>query len=389
MKPWFHRVLHALALAIAPATSCPAQDDVQRLSEAHRLQRAGRHAEALKILDGLGPDAARRTEVAWMKACSHFALGDLARARDLATETLALGLGRFAKDVLALLLQIDRQRGDDLAALQWAKALHAVEPDDAEWLLLTGDLLADAGSKDEAESAYRAVLRAQPARADVWVRLGNLGLSADDPRRAAEAYETAWWAGEQTSALAANLSGLWQRLGDDRAALLWLERSIALGAARTPDTDLRRAHLLLATGDLEAAEEAAARLAAGAPPAVAHRARDVLARAARARGDLATAARHWESVLAGDPEDVSVVRLLGKLFYTLQDHGSAAKYLERYVKDPRARASEEDWQLLLRSVVRAESGPEHLTKVLSAYVERFGMDAEARAVLRHCVDRDR
>src|SRR5690606_6459005 len=144
-----------------------------------------------------------------------------------------------------------------------------------------------------------------------------------------------------------------------------------------------------APGGVRAREAGAARTAAGARRAVAPRARAVRAGAARARGARAPGARHWESVLAGDPEDVSVVRLLGKLFYTLQDHGSAAKYLERYVKDPRARASEEDWQLLLRSVVRAESGPEHLTKVLSAYVERFGMDAEARAVLRHCVDRDR
>lgn len=389
MKPSLSavHVVRLLTVAIVSAALAPAQatgEDLKRLSDAHRLQRAGRHTEALAVLDGLGPGLARWSEVPWMKAYSHFELDDLTRARDHAIEAVALG--RLSRDVLSLLLQIDRRRGDDLAALHWAEWLHSLEPD-ADWLLVTGDILAASGREEGADSVYRALLRADPARADLWTRLGNLGLRDDDPAFAAECYETAWWAGERTSGLAANLSGLWQRMGDHRAALLWLERGMELEGTPTAETELRRAQLLLAVGDVGAAEEAAARLADREDPRIACRARDVLGRAAYARGDLAIAAGHWERVVACDPEDVSVCLLLGKLFYTLEAHGDAAGYLERYVMDPRVHASEEEWRLLLRSVVRADSAPERAPTVLSAYVERFGLDADARAALRHCVDR--
>ncbi len=178
-------------------------------------------------------------------------------------------LSRIASrmELLARGLEADRvaaermlERGRPLDAREHARAILAQVPGSPLGLALWADAAEAAWLDDEALEALEALAAQVPWRADVWLRLGRVGLRTAYPH-AREALERAASApDERADARRAllDLCDLDLSAGDPARALRWLER-IPTDLAGTKDqaAALRRAECLLALNrDAEAAAAA-------------------------------------------------------------------------------------------------------------------------------------
>ncbi len=178
-------------------------------------------------------------------------------------------LSRIASrmELLARGLEADRvaaermlERGRPLDAREHARAILAQVPGSPLGLALWADAAEAAWLDDEALEALEALAAQVPWRADVWLRLGRVGLRTAYPH-AREALERAASApDERADARRAllDLCDLDLAAGDPARALRWLER-IPTDLAGTKDqaAALRRAECLLALNrDAEAAAAA-------------------------------------------------------------------------------------------------------------------------------------
>lgn len=95
--------------------------------------------------------------------------------------------------------------------------------------LARADDLADKGDLAGARALLEAVLRADPARRDGWLRLGRLAHQSQDFARAAEAYEQALALQRDWRAMF-NAACAYARLNEREKALAWLETAAGTGA---------------------------------------------------------------------------------------------------------------------------------------------------------------
>ncbi|NUP08982.1 MAG: hypothetical protein HOW73_23275 [Polyangiaceae bacterium] len=168
-------------------------------------------------------------------------------------EILARGV---ESDRLAAERMLDRKR--PLDAREHARNILAKVPDSPLGLALWADAAEAAWLDHEAIEALEALARQVPWRADVWLRLGRVGMRSGHPH-ARDALERAASApDERASARRAllDLCDLDLAEGDPARAVRWLERIPAgLGTQKDEAALLRRAECLLALGrDHEASE---------------------------------------------------------------------------------------------------------------------------------------
>ncbi|MEM1452380.1 MAG: tetratricopeptide repeat protein, partial [Planctomycetota bacterium] len=214
-------------------------DQARRLERAQADQRDGRHGDAVRALEALGEERPDLADVPRLLAFSYHELGRTDDARAAAVR--AIGLGRLTSDVLARLVQIDRGRGDVLAALDAVRLLTVLDAGDPSWRRYAAELLAETGLLSAAESIYRQAVSISPADAQSWLGLGNVLASSGRVRSAASAYETAWILGERTATLAEGIAALEQRDGDLASSVRWLEHAETLESDASGRRALRRA----------------------------------------------------------------------------------------------------------------------------------------------------
>jgi GTP-binding protein EngB required for normal cell division len=150
------------------------------------------------------------------------------------------------------------ERRRPLEAREHARAILAKVPDSPLGLALWADAAEAAWLDHEAVESLEALAQQVPWRADVWLRLGRVGLRVGYPH-ARDALERAASAPDERAAARRallDLADLDLAAGDPARALRWIER-IPVGLASTKDeaATLRRAEILLAMGrEAEAAE---------------------------------------------------------------------------------------------------------------------------------------
>ncbi|MEM9382357.1 MAG: tetratricopeptide repeat protein, partial [Planctomycetota bacterium] len=297
-----------------------------------------------------------------------------------AAAVCAIGLGRVTADVLARLVQIDRERGDVLAALDASRLLTILDASDPDWRRYRAQLLAETGRPSAAEAIYRQALAAAPTDAQSWLGLGNVLATGGRAGAAASAYETAWILGERTPAVAEGIAGLEQRDGNLVAAVRWLERAEALERDVDGRRALRRARLLASSGqEVEALRVAEAVVAAAPSPGLAAEARVLCATLTLRADRVDEALAHMDAARAAGVIDAALEESAGRTLYVRRDFGGSAVRLARAA----AAAGDTDPDLLeLLASARIRAGDlEEAREAIVAYIERRSMDDAARALV--------
>ena len=307
---------------------------------------AGHADEALRALEGAPTDVAA---VPWLQGAAHLVRADFSRAAPLLERALALQPDLSSAHLaLALTLEVFedferaashlraclQRRPEDVSAiaglarvycrldrLDRAEALARrgleLSPDHPALLKALADALRRQDRHAEAAVALRAALAARPNDEATAVALGRTLVKLGAAYEAAPLFEAVLTRnGDSTGALAGVAESL-QALGRHAEALGYLLRALAAA----PDQawlHLLSARLHLQTGELAAAEQAAAQAAAlPGPDATRIEALRVAARAARAQGDALGASTYAERVLAWLDDDfearavAALARVLG------------------------------------------------------------------------------
>jgi len=216
----------ALSCLFAICSPAWAQEDTREMRRARSLYEEKKYREAASILEEVCREQSTYAEAHRLLGHTYYQLGRTDDARKALAQAVAHG--RLTPDVLARLAQIDRQQNRTAALLAGLRLRMLVEPEDRAWCLLYADVLASAGGEDEAEQIYKAIIEADPAQPDTFVRLGNLYLRKGEYNEAIAAFETACHLGASNPRLPETIAELWFNAGDKRRALLWYERAIKL-----------------------------------------------------------------------------------------------------------------------------------------------------------------
>jgi tetratricopeptide (TPR) repeat protein len=323
----------------------PASLEAQVHAAAEALT-AGRADDALRALEGAPTDVAA---VPWLQGAAHLVRADFSRAAPLLERALSLQPDLSSAHLaLALTLEVFedferaashlraclQRRSEDVSAiaglarvycrldrLDRAEALARrgleLSPDHPALLKALADALRRQDRQAEAAVALRAALAVRPNDEATAIALGRTLVKLGAAYEAAPLFEAVLTRnGDSTGALAGVAESL-QALGRHAEALGYLLRALAAA----PDQawlHLLSARLHLQTGELAAAEQAAAQAAAlPGPDATRIEALRVAARAARAQGDALGAATYAERVLAWLDDDgeaqsaAALARVLG------------------------------------------------------------------------------
>ncbi len=194
-------------------------------------------------------------------------------------EALTQLFGRV--EILAMGVDDDRRRAEQalaegraLEARTSARAVLERVPRSPLGLALWADAAAGAWLDHEVVEALERLVEQVPWRQDAWLRLGLAGLRIGSPRAREAIERAATGIGDAASARLAlwTLCDLDRAAGDPARALRWLDRAAASAetgsderaAAEAADEELglRRAECLLALGDVDGAQQAAAPLRA-------------------------------------------------------------------------------------------------------------------------------
>ena len=254
------------------AIGTPAAAAAAQGLEARRLAAEGRDEELMELLEGLAAE------------------------------------GQGGADVAIVRAQL--ARGDAAAALAHVEGALAEAPEDPALRFVRASVLAGVGRTEEAEEAFRAILREQPGAERAWLALYRLALARGDAEGAGGVLEEALAAVPGSATLRWARAGALERAGDVEGAIAVYE------ALYEEDSDApviaNNLASLLSTHrqDAESLERAgviARRLRGSDVPQF----QDTYGWIAYRRGDLAEAVAHLEPAAEGLPEDPRVRYHLG------------------------------------------------------------------------------
>ena len=345
------------------------------LAKAQRLFDQKSHAQAAVLLEEALKEDSERADVHALLGHAYFELGRDAAARDAFGRAIARG--HLTADVLARLGQIalkERRLPDAASSLRLAALL---APEDSALELAAASAAERAGLFAEAESEYRGLLTADPSRADVHVRLGNLYLRTERPDKALPALVTGYHLGSNAAPLARAIAELYVSRHDLKSAVRWYGRLLLLDPKNAEALRLRCARLQAAVGDVDGARKNAGALTTSKTPALAGDAHLLLGRLAASEKEIEVARRHFQAAARAGRADLQVHAWLGAHFSRNGNHAEAVRYLRtRLAKGPMD-------QSLARSLVRSLIALRDLEGAhdeLLGMVEHFGMDSHAEAL---------
>jgi len=374
----------ALALALVLSLSAPvaaqSREEIIKLQEAKTFLDANSPAKAKRAAAILHSITKRRPDFAdahRLLGHAYSILGDRSKARAAFIDALAHG--RLTSDVLARLVQLDRRAARTPSLLSLLRLLAITEPDNPSWQLLYGDLLAGARATEQARLVFETLRAKSPADPQIALRLGNLALGRGDDAAAALAFEAAWTLGAQPAALPRTLAGLWQRLGEHRAALSWTRKILPKNAADGRNLQLRRGTLLWRLEDASAATAELLPLCKSGDPKLVRQAAMILGNIAQRAGQSELAVRHWSLAVEHGQSDPQLFRLLAQHHIKNKAWAAAATMLGRLGGVPeRSRA---DRELQVRCLIRAKRQAA-AKAVLSELIEEHGIDEDIRQLLK-------
>lgn len=352
-------------------------DDAEKLQQAQQAREAGQHQRAIELLTELRKTYPNLADLPRLQAHSYFELQQYDQARTAALDAVALG--RIASDMLTRLVQIDQQRGDDVATLNTVRLLTITDSGNPAWRILYGDLLTAMNRPAEAEAIYRRSLEAHPARAAWWARLGNVLARQNRDTEAAGAFETAWRLGQRDTTIAQNLAGLHQRLGDTAAALHWIEQLLSMQSTPSAATQLRRAQLLFQLDRHDTARNVATPLTQSSDQPTAGQAHLLLGRIAQAADDPDAMLEHFKAAHAAGVANPALLLAVGKLHLNRGEFALAERFLSQYIDT--AAADRDTLLLLARSAAKADPTGRRARKVIHLYLEHFGLDGDVEPLI--------
>lgn len=367
-------LLTAISLRAESAELSP--EDAQQLREAQLAVRAKHFDEAVKLLEKLRTKYPAEVDIPRFLTHAYFGLGEYEKARK--TALLAINRGHLTSDLLARLAQIDQQRDDRLALLNTVRLLTVVEDNDDQWRLIYGDLLAGSGALRESASVYRSLIEDKPDSAALHARLGSVLLEEERYNEAVSVLETAWHLGASGARLPRSLAGAWQRLGDDRRAVVWLERAAAIGDA-DPALALQLGSQLLSLGELDRAEKQIATLTSSVDPGIKVQAHVLLGQIAMSRDDVTAAIGHWQQATELGSDSPKLLKVLGAHYYNASQFERAAGFLRRAV-EAEDGIDEENLRFLIISLIR-NNDKENSREYLRQYIELHGLSDSAKQLV--------
>ncbi|QNN20728.1 tetratricopeptide repeat protein [Planctomycetales bacterium ZRK34] len=367
----------AADVLVTPSADSP--DVANALQQVQQAQQTGNHARAIELLAPLHQAHPNQPDVPRLMAHSYLAQQQYDNARAAAVDAIAHG--RLTVDLLAILMQVDRQRGDQTAQLNDVALLTVLDVDNATWRQLYGQLLNSSGQPAAAEAVFRRLTETSPADTRLWTQRANALLTLEQYSDAATAYETAWRLGDHSPMIATVLAGLYQRLNDTQAALNWLDRAMTAQSPPDPKLRLQQAQWLYTIGEPDAAATSAALvLTAGDKPLIA-RAHRLLGRLAMDQKRIDEALDHWHKALDAGSTDRAMLLAMGKLHDSRNEFDLAHRCLSRYIDT--GPADREALLLHARAAMHTDhsNNPARIAEALQIYVERFGLDDDARTLL--------
>lgn len=352
--------------------------DARSLSDAQTALNNSNHQRAVELLLSLRAKYPTLGEIPRLLTHAYHALGQTDKARE--TALAAISVGRLTSDVLVRLAQIDQQRDDRLALLNTVRLLTIVEADDYQWRLIYGDLLADSGQLEESRGVFQSLVDERPESADLYLRLGDIATRLGDPEAAATNLETAWNLGADNTRLARTIAGLQQQLGNDIAAVAWIERAVAASPSSDEKLQLEHAQLCWNAEQTERAAAAARPLINSPTDEIAAQAHVLLGRIAMGNQEVDAAISHWREATARGVDSPQLLAVIGADYFNKGDFNRAAAVLKRVVDGAEA-AEEQHLRFLVTSLIRAADLSNART-YLRHYVEQFGMSDAAKQLVR-------
>lgn len=363
-------------IALTLATLLPWQEDwtrdeAQQIQDVQRALASGKYQEALTILAELKEE---RPDTGLLARLSGHALAGLGRTPEAREAFVrALGTGQFAPDVFAKLMELDQAADRRVSMLVETAMLALFVPDDPSWQRTLADLLAANELTDAALVTYAALFERPDASPDLAWRMGRIHARAGRADDALFYLETAWYAGVQDAELPRLMASLWQQEGDLERAALWS------GRAPSKDGDvfrdhLRRAELLLASGDAAGAVEPARAALAATDPGVQARAAVLLGHAAHQAGDTEGAVQSFRRALELGEADAQIQVYVARSLLERGDAQAALPYLDALL----ARGIDD--RPTLEAAIRAllpSGDADKLRALLTRYLELYGPDERA------------
>lgn len=274
-----------------------AVDLTRELERGIALQRRGRLAEALQVYKAVLAADPGNADALNLLSTIALALGDFARAAQLAGESVRRAPGFFAAHVsLGNALQA---KGDAGAAAAAFRAALALNPRSAEAASNLASALNALGHHAEARAAAETALGLQPSLAEAHVNMGNALGGLDRAAEAAASYRRALDLDPAHAGAHYNLGTTLADAGDAQAALPHLARAAVLDPNRA-DVHYNLANTALALdlhGEACAAFAAAVRLGPGDA-----RAHNNLGGALQGLGRIADAVESFRKAVALEPE---------------------------------------------------------------------------------------
>ncbi|MEX2670651.1 MAG: tetratricopeptide repeat protein [Phycisphaeraceae bacterium] len=366
-----------LFLATSPLSAAVTEEQARQLRAAQQRYQANEDAAAAESLETMLEADPTFAEAHRLLGFVRYRMGENDAARQ--AFVAAMAHGRLTVDQLGRLVEIDREAGRTVAMLNTLRMLIVLDPEEPSWRRLYAYTLTSIGATDEAEAVLRELATEDTTDADARLRLANLYMEQGRSREAAAALETAYHLGERSAEVAQNLAALWAEQQNYPAALTWHDRVIAATAEPSPTMLLRRAELLLAVPEDQAAAEIAEQVIGDEDEAIRRGAHVLLARIAMRQDDDETAAAHYAQAVEAGLNDAQVLTFLGAHHFNAGRYEQAAGYLaQRAEAEPLDRQAS---RFLVLSYL-ANDQREQAGEVLRDHLEQYGMDDSSRRLLR-------
>lgn len=358
-------------------------EDVRTLRKAQHAVNTHQHDEAVKLLLPLQSKYPTLGDIPRLLTHAYHGLGDFERSRKAALD--AINAGRLTSDVLVRLAQIDQQRDDRLALINTVRLLTVLEAESDDWRLIYGDILANSGAFRESATVYQSLIDGIPDSALLQMRLGNVLLKLDQLNDAVVSLETAYHLGAADSRLPLTIAGVWQRLGDHRRAVAWMDRALAIGPADEL-LQLQLAQQLFGLKEFDRARQQAEPLSRSTKPQLKSQAHLLLGQIAMNRGQSELAIQHWQQSVASRIDAPNVLKSLGAHYYNSGNFERAAEFLARAV-DAEDGTDEENLRFLVISLIQS-ANQEDGRRYLRWYIERQGLNGDAKKMIQLLVSKD-
>jgi len=366
--------LLASAICAQPGDEGWPDADVAALHRASAAIEGGRFDEALRELEALLPAHPRSGTL--LRLVGHALAGSGRRLEARETLVRALALGELSVDLLARLVELDREAGREQAMLAAVRLLVLLAPEEPAWPRLLAELAHARGENATATRLYSDLVERDGPTSELAERLGLLAYERGDERAAAVQWETAFFLGDRAPGRARRLATLWLRLGDPERALTWTR--LESGSSAFED-HVVQAELLLAAGDAPAARALLADAPMELDASTRARIAVVLGHCARRAGDEAEALRRFRAALEAGATSEDLVLFVADRLRLAGDDAGALAVLRPAAERAGARAD-----LLERTVASLIAAGEldDARTFLARLVEEHGWSERAERLVR-------